>query len=221
MTVRSSTAAAVLGGLAVLAAVPSTAAASPSPEDADTARNGGIALTVTDSRDRLAVGEDTAYTVTVRNEGQEAVADLLVAQTAPAPLDFHEADGGGVVEGDTVVWLLSLDPGQEAARTVTATLVERPDQDRVATTVCAGRPDEPNPLVCVDDETAVAAEDGGIPLRPFLTGLAVAAAIALLAGVAALLLLRRPRRSRGRHAVRRRPRRGRTAARERSPTAGR
>lgn len=220
MTVRSSTAAAVLGGLAVLAAVPSTAAASPSPEDADTARNGGIALTVTDSRDRLAVGEDTAYTVTVRNEGQEAVADLLVAQTAPAPLDFHEADGGGVVEGDTVVWLLSLDPGQEAARTVTATLVERPDQDRVATTVCAGRPDEPNPLVCVDDETAVAAEDGGIPLRPFLTGLAVAAATALLIG-AALLLLRRPRRSRGRHAARRRPRRGRTTARERSPTAGR
>lgn len=220
MTVRSSTAAAVLGGLAVLAAVPSTAAASPSPEDADTARNGGIALTVTDSRDRLAVGEDTAYTVTVRNEGEEAVADLLVAQTAPASLDFHEADGGGVVEGDTVVWLVSLDPGQEAARTVTATLVERPDQDRVATTVCAGRPDEPNPLVCADDETAVTAEGGGIPLRPFLTGLAVAAATALLIG-AALLLLRRPRRSRGRHAVRRRPRRGRTAARERPPAARR
>ena len=63
--------------------------------------------------DRIAVGEDTAYTVTVRNEGEEAAPELLVAQIAPAHLDLREADGGGVIEDNTAAWLVSLGPGEE------------------------------------------------------------------------------------------------------------
>ncbi|WP_232306557.1 hypothetical protein [Thermobifida cellulosilytica] len=217
---RNSTTAALLGGLAALAAVPPAAVATPAAEETDTARNGGIALSVTDSRDRLAVGEDTAYTVTVRNEREEAVTDLLVAQTAPA-LDLHEADGGGVVEGSTAVWLVTLDPGQETARTVTATLTEPPDQDSVSTTVCAGWPDDPGPVVCADHGTAVAARTG-VPLRPLLTGVALAAAISLLAGLAVLLRrrTRRPRRRyTARHAIRRGDRRAGATAPERPRAA--
>ncbi|MEY9213898.1 DUF11 domain-containing protein [Thermobifida halotolerans] len=201
MIVRNSATAALLGALGAVVLLPTEATPSPSPQD--TARNGGIAVSVTDSRDRLTVGEETSYTATLSNEGDEAVTGLLVAQTAPAQLNFHEADGGGVVEGDTVVWRISLDPGQEATRTVTATLEEPvPDQDSVTTTVCAGFEDDPQPLVCQDDETRVVAQDGaGFPVRAFLTGVAIAVGIALLAGTVALALLR-SRRPRGKHAVR-------------------
>lgn len=199
MTVRNRTIAVLLGGLAGLLALPSLGHASPQPDDTVPGRSNDITLSITDSRDRIAVGEDTAYTATVRNEGEEAAPELLVAQIAPAHLDLREADGGGVIEDNTAAWLVSLGPGEEQTRTVTATLVEDPGQDTVATTVCAGWQEADSPLVCADDENTVGAQNGSVPLRPFFTGAGIAAAAALLVGLV-VAVLRRPRKPRGRHA---------------------
>ena len=72
MTVRNRTIAVLLGGLAGLLALPSLGHASPQPDDTVPGRSNDITLSITDSRDRIAVGEDTAYTVTVRNGREEA-----------------------------------------------------------------------------------------------------------------------------------------------------
>ena len=89
MTVRNRTIAVLLGGLAGLLALPSLGHASPQPDDTVPGRSNDITLSITDSRDRIAVGEDTAYTVTVRNEGEEAAPELLVAQIA-VPTASHQ-----------------------------------------------------------------------------------------------------------------------------------
>ena len=59
MTVRNRTIAVLLGGLAGLLALPSLGHASPQPDDTVPGRSNDITLSITDSRDRIAVGEDT------------------------------------------------------------------------------------------------------------------------------------------------------------------
>ncbi|TDQ50001.1 DUF11 domain-containing protein [Actinorugispora endophytica] len=171
-----------------------------------------LSVAITDARDQMAVGEETRYIVTLRNEGEKPVKDIVLAQTAPVQLEFLAADENGEIHEGTALWRVSLDPGQEATRTVTARLDEATsDLWRVATTVCAGRESDPAPVVCGTDSNllpaatqASTANTGSTGLlAPLLAGAAGMAAVVLLAAAGAFLfVLRRRNRERRARAIR-------------------
>ncbi|GLU47617.1 hypothetical protein [Nocardiopsis ansamitocini] len=168
-------------------------------DDRDPADLPALAISLTDSRDRIEPGEETDYTLTLRNDGERAVEGITLAQTGPPELEFRRPGEGGQVRGGAVTWQLSLEPGEEAVRTVTALMNETgSDVWRVAVTACAGLAADPAPIVCASDANllpaATAADTAvrdtgltGLP-APLLKAVCAAAALALLVAAAAGLL---------------------------------
>ena len=83
----------------------------------------GVTISITDSKDPIRVGESTAYTIRVRNQGDfEPVSgavtlefkDTLIPQTAAG-------DARGLIDGQTVTFpRTTLEPGKDINLRVTA-----------------------------------------------------------------------------------------------------
>lgn len=165
-----------------------------------------FSLSLTDPRHQIAVGEETEYTITLRNDGDHAVEDVVLAQTAPDQLEFLSADGEGEIQQGAVLWRLSLKPGEEITRTAVARLGDIPaGLWRVETTACAGLESDDAPAVCGSDSNLLRVADGSTAagtssfLPPLLIGAAGAVTVVILTAVGAALFVLR-QRSRGRRA---------------------
>lgn len=92
-----------------------------------------LRLEVVDVEDPVRVGNDTAYRITVKNQGTGADTDIRVAAVVPEGLKFVSAEGPttAVVEGNKVVFNMVrvLEPGQSATWLLRVTAV-RPEDAR-------------------------------------------------------------------------------------------
>jgi uncharacterized repeat protein (TIGR01451 family) len=206
---RTGYAAGLLAGAAVAGAALAVAGPPARAEGtAEGARQRGepvLTVGVTDGRDAIAPGEETRYTVSVRNEGSAPADGVVVSQSVPAEAHPVDAGQGGRTEEGVVTWRVHVAPGGEVTRTATVRLGPTGGEVwRVATTVCAQTdPDHP-PVACAADANLVKGAAAGPapaaadPPRPTALGTAAAAAVpgALAAGaVLALLLRARARRA--------------------------
>ena len=68
-------------------------------------------------------GQTFAYTITVKNLGPVAAANVLVEDLLPAGVVFVSASGGGMLDGNTVTWpaLAELASGATTSFTITVT----------------------------------------------------------------------------------------------------
>lgn len=76
-----------------------------------------------DANNRVFLGRDLAYRVTVRNVGQCDASGAVVRAAVPAGSKFISADGGGRIDGGNVVWDLDRLPAGKAS---TFTMKVRP-----------------------------------------------------------------------------------------------
>ncbi|MER5889654.1 hypothetical protein ABT160_38005 [Streptomyces sp. NPDC001941] len=143
------------------------------------------AVSVDNGLSQVTEGTDVTYRITVEN--QSATSDLAttVDATLPQGLRFDSADAGGVRKGGQVSWTVRTAPEARRVLTLKGHVGARPaGVDRLALVACA-EGDEP---VCATDMDGVA-----LPGRVSWTTavLGVSAALALLAGLAFLLLRRK------------------------------
>ncbi|WP_017591038.1 COG1361 family protein [Nocardiopsis potens] len=152
-------------------------------------------MDVTDGVDRLEPGGEAEYVVTLRNEGGEAVEDVLLYLTLAPELELVETDGerpsdSGRPADGVAFWRVDLEPGESATGRVTGRLDSAEGAPwRVATTACAGLDRDAPPLACATDadlrpdpaKAGAAAVPSG-PARPGIEEAVVGgASIALLA----------------------------------------
>ncbi len=131
-----------------------------------------LSIEVADGLDGMEPGEETEYTVTVRNDGDEAVEGLVVSQGVPPEMELVETDGervgepGGALDG-LAVWEVDLDPGEEAVGR-TKVRLEDPGEKlwRVAVTVCAQPGAQSPPLVCATDANLLPETPDAEPADP-------------------------------------------------------
>jgi len=116
-----------------------------------------LSVDVTDDVDTLAPGDEVEYVVTLRNDGGEAVEDVLLYLTLAPELEFVETDGerpadSGRPADGVALWRVDLEPGETATGRVTGRLESAAGGPwRVATTACAGLDRNAPPLACATD----------------------------------------------------------------------
>ncbi|GAB3492048.1 hypothetical protein [Nocardiopsis coralliicola] len=143
---------------AVLAAGAAGAAgAAADPVQAPDAESAALSINIGDGVDGIAPGDETTYTVTLRNDGAESLSDVLLTQGLPPEMELVDASGDTAAgaartEGGLVAWRVSLEPGQTATGTVTARLADAGERTwRVASTACAQTDAGAPPVVCATD----------------------------------------------------------------------
>lgn len=107
-----------------------------------------LSINVDDGRTDISAGDQTTYTIRVRNLGKEPLGNLVISQSLPATMDFADTDGGR--------WRVTVPAGEQRELTVKAAVKSTPDgQSELATTVCAHLKAGQSPLVCSSDINAV------------------------------------------------------------------
>ncbi len=65
------------------------------------------------------LGRNATFELTVSNQGDAAAQNVIITDTIAGSVQFIKADGGGVREGDRIIWRLgTLDAGQTRSVTV-------------------------------------------------------------------------------------------------------
>ncbi len=99
-------------------------------------------LDKTVSDDVVFVGEQTAFTITVGNDGPDPATGVLVTDTLPAGLSHVSHAGDGAYDAATGVWTIGdLGVGETVSMTLTVTVDELGSFTNVAEVTAANEPD--------------------------------------------------------------------------------
>ncbi|QBI53750.1 DUF11 domain-containing protein [Streptomonospora litoralis] len=164
-------------------------------ENAGTVEGATLSVQVSDDRDTIAAGDEATYTLTLRNESDEAQ-EAIVSQRVSAKARFVDVEGDGMATGGVATWRVPVEAGAEAERTARVRIGE-PGQKlwRVATTVCAQTEAGAPPVACATDANRVepAAGDSAsavsVPQRVLTVASIVTATLLVLTTGAAVFVV--------------------------------
>jgi len=163
------------------------------PAHARMLASSGLSISVTDGRTEAKAGDELDYQVSVQNTGSRAVPHLLVTQTLSQGLRFLSATDQGAADAGRIRWQVGIGPGQTREFHVLARVTRTPPHLlRLAAVACAEPTGSSTPTVCAAhlDRLPVAASNGAVKTGG-LSGYAIAALAALLAGALAMVARRR------------------------------
>jgi uncharacterized repeat protein (TIGR01451 family) len=125
-------------------------------EDTDVASPADLAITKVDGTDPVTAGEELTYTITVRNYGPQAAADVVATDDVPTGTSFVSATGGGTESGGAVTWSIgTLASGGSTSLDVTVLVDPDRTADLTNTASVAGSTTDPDPSN--DDDTELTA----------------------------------------------------------------
>jgi len=160
-----------------------------------------LTIGVSDGRTAAKAGDQLTYVVSVRDSGTRSAPHLKITQTLSAGLEFLSASPSGTAANGQVAWYAGIRAGGTQTFRVVARVTRPPARQlRLAAVACAAADSSSSrPIVCaahLDRLPAAApapAYQGARPSRPVWLPYAVAALVALAAGVLAVIAFRRLR----------------------------
>ena len=123
--------------------------------------------------DEVAVGESFVYTVRVTNNGQIALANVVITDQAPANVQFVSTDQGMITSNMLSYTIPTLAIGQSAEIKITAKVTQY-TPETIKNTACVNAPEinpgEPTKTDACDDATVTVTEPGKVPVCDSKTG---------------------------------------------------